>query len=252
VPCDADPEAARPRRVHRLIRSSATVAFALLGLALAPAARAAVAPQQETVALLTAHGVRERPKAGDRMVTSIAATRPITAARTVLPVIGVSVDRRGWTWLRVRLPGRTLGATPPPRVGWINASHTVRSATAWHIVADVDARRVNVYQYGRRVRRFTAIVGTRSTPTPRGEYFIEESVRLSPDAPGAPFALATSARSAVLQEFAGGPGQIALHGLRNIGGKLGTAASHGCIRLADRAVTWMAARIGSGVPLSVR
>ena len=35
---------------------------------------------------------------------------------------------------------------------------------------------------------------------------------LDASAAGGPYALATSARSNVLQEFEGGPGQIALHG----------------------------------------
>jgi lipoprotein-anchoring transpeptidase ErfK/SrfK len=115
----------------------------------------------------------------------------------------------------------------------------------------VRARWVDAYRYGRRVRSYPAIVGKRSTPTPAGEYFIEENVRLRPDQAGAPFALATSARSSVLQEFDGGPGQIALHGLAQVGGQLGTAVSHGCVRLADDAVTWLAGRIKPGVPLTI-
>ena len=55
----------------------------------------------------------------------------------------------------------------------------------------------------------------------------------------------------MLQEFDGGPGQIALHGLDNLGGQLGTAESHGCIRLADTAITWLAARIGPGVTITI-
>jgi lipoprotein-anchoring transpeptidase ErfK/SrfK len=76
-------------------------------------------------------------------------------------------------------------------------------------------------------------------------------VRLSPEDVGAPFALALSARSDVLQEFAGGPGQIALHGLANIGGVLGTAVSHGCVRLTADAMRWLVARIGAGVPVTI-
>ena len=76
-------------------------------------------------------------------------------------------------------------------------------------------------------------------------------VALSSKDAGAPFALATSARSNVLQEFNGGPGQIALHGTNNISGALGTAASHGCIRLSTQAITWLARRIGSGIPLTI-
>ena len=71
-------------------------------------------------------------------------------------------------------------------------------------------------------------------------------------ASGNPFALATSARSNVLQEFEGGPGQIALHGTNGLSGAPGTAASHGCIRLNTSAITWLARRIGSGVPLTIR
>jgi lipoprotein-anchoring transpeptidase ErfK/SrfK len=108
-----------------------------------------------------------------------------------------------------------------------------------------------VYHEGRLVRRFTVIVGKPSTPTPQGQFFVEESVRLPPESAGAPFALALSARSNVLQEFAGGPGQIALHGLANLGGTLGTAISHGCVRLGDRDITWLADRIGPGVPVTI-
>jgi lipoprotein-anchoring transpeptidase ErfK/SrfK len=112
---------------------------------------------------------------------------------------------------------------------------------------------VIIYRLGRAVRVFKAIVGKPSTPTPLGEFFVEESVQLRSTEVGAPFALALSARSNVLQEYAGGPGQIALHGLDNIGGVLGTAVSHGCVRLADSAMRWLVAagRIGPGVPVTI-
>ena len=68
---------------------------------------------------------------------------------------------------------------------------------------------------------------------------------------GAPYALALSARSYVLQEFDGGPGQIALHGLANVGGVLGTAVSHGCVRLDSDTMRWLVIRIGPGVPVTI-
>jgi lipoprotein-anchoring transpeptidase ErfK/SrfK len=94
-------------------------------------------------------------------------------------------------------------------------------------------------------------VGRTSTPTPLGEFFVEESIRLRPGDVGWPFALALSARSTVLQEFDGGPGQIALHGMTNVGGVLGTADSHGCVRLADDAIRWLASRIAAGAPVTI-
>ncbi len=159
----------------------------------------------------------------------------------MLPVVGV---RAGW--LHVRLPGRPNGHT-----GWIRRWATVRGHTSWHLVVETSRRRVVVYHWGRAIRVFRAVVGKPSTPTPRGRFFVEESIRLGPGDVGAPFALALSARSNVLQEFDGGPGQIALHGLDNVGGVLGTAASHGCVRLADATMRWLVLRIGPGVPVTV-
>jgi lipoprotein-anchoring transpeptidase ErfK/SrfK len=119
-------------------------------------------------------------------------------------------------------------------------------------VLKLRARRVTVFRFGRVVRRFRAVIGKPATPTPRGRFFIEEALTLSSHEAGGPFALATSARSNVLQEFEGGPGQIALHGTDNLSGALGSAVSHGCIRLGTRAITWLAKRIRGGVPLTVK
>jgi lipoprotein-anchoring transpeptidase ErfK/SrfK len=55
----------------------------------------------------------------------------------------------------------------------------------------------------------------------------------------------------VYQEFDGGPGQVALHGLDNIGGDLGTAESHGCVRLADSSIRWLVYRVGPGDPVTI-
>jgi len=164
----------------------------------------------------------------------------------VLPVIGRKKDRQGRRWLRVRLPGRPNGST-----GWIRRRGTFPIRTSWHIVIDTSARRVTAYKNGRPVRAFKAIVGAASTPTPHGSFFIEETIRLRANAVGAPLALALSARSNVFQEFAGGPGQIGIHSLRNVGGTLGTAVSHGCVRMDAGAIRWIVARVTPGVPVTI-
>jgi lipoprotein-anchoring transpeptidase ErfK/SrfK len=206
-----------------------------------------VASTQELVVLLNSHEALSKPAAGSARLGLVQARRPITEERTVLPVLGHSAGRNGLRWLQVRLPGRPNG-----RTGWISRRATVSSRTSWHIVVDTSSRRVTVYQRGHLARVFKAVVGKASTPTPLGEFFVEESIRLPADAVGAPFALALSARSTVLQEFAGGPGQIALHGLANVGGTLGTAVSHGCVRLDTGAMRWLVAHIGPGVPVTIR
>jgi lipoprotein-anchoring transpeptidase ErfK/SrfK len=222
------------------------VAVALLGATWVGPAGAAVAPVHETAALLGTHVAHAGPSAGSAQLDSLAAARPITNERTVLPVLEHRTTAGGVEWLRVRLPGRPNG-----RTGWIDRRSTISSTTPWHLVVDTRSRRVVAYRDGRPVRTFSAVVGKASTPTPRGEFFVEEAIELRPGDVGAPYALALSARSNVLQEFDGGPGQIALHGLRNVGGTPGTAASHGCVRLDTAAMQWLVNRIGPGVPVTI-
>lgn len=174
------------------------------------------------------------------------ARTPITGERTTLPVIARRIDRSGRRWLELMLPGRPDGST-----GWIAAQSTRERATGWRLLVDLPARRVLVYRHGREVRTFEAVVGKPSTPTPAGRFFVEETVEMRAGEPGGPFALALSARSHALREFEGGPSQIAVHGRENLGGTLGTAASHGCIRLAKASIAWLAARIGPGVPVTI-
>ena len=217
-----------------------------LGCALAgsaPAAELWADPSQRLVVLLHDHVVRVKPNANARRVEVVASRRPLTRVRTVLPILGSSGRS---SWVRVRLPGRPNG-----HVGWISTRRTRETSTGWQIVVKISTRRVTVYNHDRVRRRFRAVVGKSSTPTPRGVFFIEEALALSSYDAGGPFALATSARSNVFQEFEGGPGQIGIHGTDNLSGALGTAVSHGCIRLGSQAITWLARRIGAGVPLVI-
>jgi lipoprotein-anchoring transpeptidase ErfK/SrfK len=229
----------------RSLTSLAFVVAAVAGAAAAPSASArkpaVVEPTQEVAMLLKSHNVVSAPHAHASRVSTVAASRPITGAQTVLPVID-----RVPHWLRVRLPGRPNGS-----MGWITQRRTEPGTTIWHVVVRTSSRQVLVYRHGRRVRSFAAVVGKPSTPTPHGHFFVEESVRMLPGSAGAPFALALSARSNVLQEFDGGPGQIAIHGVANLGGTPGTAVSHGCVRLANSNVRWLAARVGAGVPVDI-
>ncbi len=201
----------------------------------------------EVAVLLAPHTVRTAPSPQARAVAVIAAHRPLTGEQTVLPVVGRAVDTGGGRWLRVRLPGRPNGHT-----GWIGRAGTQLRVTTWRLVVDLSERELLVYHAGAMVRVSPAVVGKRETPTPTGAYFVEEDVQLSSGEVGGPFALALSARSNVFQEFDGGPGQIALHGLQRIGGTLGTAGSHGCVRLSAATMRWLVVRVGPGTPVTIR
>jgi lipoprotein-anchoring transpeptidase ErfK/SrfK len=151
-------------------------------------------------------------------------------------------------WLRVRLHER-----PNDRAGWIAADRTRVTRTRWRVVISTGARTVTVRRGGRTVRRFGAVVGAPATPTPHGLFAIGERIRQPPGVLG-PWALHLTAHSGVLENFGGGPGRVAIHGRSGslLSDPLGTAASHGCIRLANSAISWLAARAVEGTPVVVR
>jgi lipoprotein-anchoring transpeptidase ErfK/SrfK len=240
----AVPRASGPRR---RLTASAIVALTVGSSLLSPAHAVAVPQQQALVRLLQDHVARAAPSTRARKVAVIDKDRPLTHVATVLPELARRVGRNWRVWVHVALPGRPNGSK-----GWIRATRTRRTTTPWRITVDLSTRHVRVHHFGRLARRFRAVVGAASTPTPRGRFFIEEALALDAGAHGGPYALATSARSTVLQEFDGGPGQIALHGRNGLYEPLGTASSHGCVRLSARAITWLSRRIGAGVPLTVR
>jgi lipoprotein-anchoring transpeptidase ErfK/SrfK len=214
--------------------------------AVAAPAPARVQATQQLAILFTAHRAHRAPRAASPEVAFLPANRPITGERTTLPVIGRSTGPGGIPWLHVMLPGRPNGST-----GWIAGQGTRKLVTSWRIVVNLAQRRVTAYRDGRVVRTLTAVVGKPSTPTPTGKFFVEETLQMAAAEPGGPFALALSARSNALQEFEGGPGQIALHGRDNLGGTLGTAESHGCVRVSTASIDWLVARIDPGTPVTI-
>jgi lipoprotein-anchoring transpeptidase ErfK/SrfK len=212
----------------------------LLATLLAFLALAATAAASPTVTLLADHTPRSAPRASATKLTTLPARTPITESRTVLPLLG----RKG-TWLRVRLPGRPNGHT-----GWIVSSQARINNTPYSLIVSTARRTVSVYRSGRRVHTWAAVVGAPGTPTPHGRFFVEEPMAI-PGEVGGPYALALSARSNVFQEFEGGPGQVAIHGRDNLGGTLGQAQSHGCVRLATGAITWLATRVPAGATVTI-
>lgn len=212
-----------------------------------PATAVTPAITQQVALLERGHHAFARPDHRAARLATVRRVRPITGMQTVLPVLGQRTGTDGRRWLQVMLPGRPNGAR-----GWISPRFTRYALTAWRVRVDLSSRTLTVTRGGRAARSFRVVVGAPSTPTPTGRFFVEETVRLAADRVGAPYALALSARSPVLTQFAGGPGQIALHGLWNVGGVVGTAVSHGCVRVDERNIRWLAASVPAGSPVTIR
>lgn len=163
--------------------------------------------------------------------------------REGVPLVFLVVDQEE-EWLEVQLPIRPNGTT-----GWIREGEVDLKSLLYSLEVSVDARTVTLFEDGEEVKTFTAAVGTGDTPTPTGEYFLTELLRPTNDGYG-PYAFGISAFSDVLNSFGGGPGQIGLHGTPDAD-SVGQAASHGCIRLFNEDITYLAEILPLGTPITI-
>lgn len=190
--------------------------------------------------LLYAVRARDIPSPWGRSVRYLHEVTSITGKPMTIPIY----ERReveGTQWLRVMLPGR-----PNNRSGWIPAAAAKVSPLSWRIVVNVSRRAMAVYRSGKRIARFRVVVGKRETSTPRGRFFVVERVILGTRWAPRGRALALSAYSEILRHYDGGQGQVAIHARGTLSGDLGTASSHGCVRVDDRVALWLARRVPLG------
>nr|WP_210492927.1 L,D-transpeptidase [Patulibacter sp. SYSU D01012] len=210
---------------------------------LAPTARAA-----HVAHVVVATAVRSAP-GGGRPRGRVGTTAPWGGGPVRLLVLASAADDRGVRWLRVRLPER-----PNDRDGWIREHHVRLGVTRWRLVVAVRRRTLEARHDGRVVRRFRVVVGAPGTPTPTGRFAVAERIRQSSGSELGSWALHLTAHSDVLDDYGGGPGRVAIHGRAGalLRDPLGTARSHGCVRMDDAAVRWLAARAREGTPVDVR
>jgi lipoprotein-anchoring transpeptidase ErfK/SrfK len=190
---------------------------------------------------------RSAPGSG-RGVWHVGTATSWTAQPHVLLVLG-SAEAHEREWLKVLLPIRPVGAA-----GWIPRDDVELSRTPYWVTVDRSARTVTVYRRGRRVRTSRAVVGKGSTPTPAGLAAIyERDPQPDPRAFLGPWALPLTALSNVLYNFGGGPGRVAIHGRAGTSllDPLGSARSHGCIRIDNGPITWMAHHLPAGTPVQI-
>lgn len=155
----------------------------------------------------------------------------------------------GREWIKVLLPSRPDGST-----GWVPRDKVVLGHTPYWVQVSTGSREVDVFRDGWRVRGFRAVVGAPATPTPHGLGAIYER-NLQPDPHGfvGPWVLALTLLSNRLHHFEGGEGRVGIHGRdgASLLDPLGSARSHGCIRVANAAVRWMAAHLPPGSPVRI-
>jgi lipoprotein-anchoring transpeptidase ErfK/SrfK len=174
--------------------------------------------------------------------TTLPATTGFGSARALL-VVDENDQQDGW--LEVALPTRPNGST-----GWIRADGVAIEEVQYELVVDVAARTLTLLDGGETVLRADAAVGRPDLPTPTGEFYLTDKLATGDDGAYGPFALGLSAHSEVLTEFAGGDGQVGIHGT-NDPSSIGQPVSHGCVRVANDVITRLADLLPLGTPVTV-
>jgi hypothetical protein len=169
-----------------------------------------------------------------------------------LLVLGAADNRTGHCWVKVRLPAR-----PNRAAGWIDSERVLLRPIGWRIVISLATRTLTVDRAGAPTRRLRVVIGATTTPTPKGLFSILGAWRSPPNAFLGSWILALTAHSDVLHKFDGGNGRIGIHGRggASLRDPLGTARSHGCVRLANTAIDWLVHTIGRaqlpGTPVQI-
>jgi hypothetical protein len=149
-------------------------------------------------------------------------------------------------WYRVQLPKKPNGVT-----AFVRARALRVEGVSSRVLVDISQRRLTLYQSGKPVLTATVAVGSPSTPTPTGHFYVNQ--RLVPAELGGPFgpgAIGISAFSTVLTGWVQG-GPVAIHGT-NEPWSIGHAVSNGCIRLPNPTLEKIFRQTPAGTPVIIR
>lgn len=149
----------------------------------------------------------------------------------------------GWTLVRVPAPHEPVGWVPTTALSPLAVVHTWLQVNRESLIA-------TLVKEGKVVFSAPIGVGKPSTPTPEGEFFIEESLTpLQLNGFYGPFAFGTSAHSATLTEWPN-KGQVGVHGTNEpelIPGRV----SHGCIRMLNADILRLSKLMPVGTPVTI-
>ena len=238
-------------RVGRLALSAALVCLVAPAAALAsPAAGDPSAPSSRLASvatLLNDAPVYAKPGGGKAVATARADTS-WTGSRAVLLIAASKRDVSGRLWLKLMLPIRPNGSS-----GWILADHARISTTSSRVEISLRARKLRLRVAGKIIFTTRVVIGKAATPTPRGIFAIYERAQSPRGSNVGPFALHLTAFSDVLHSYDGGPGRIAIHGRSGslLADPLGSARSHGCVRLSNSALKLLSKYAGAGAPVTI-
>ncbi len=171
----------------------------------------------------------------------------VNGVATVFGIIAARVDAAcRTTQYKVHLPVRPNGST-----GWLRSVDVRVGTVRTRITVDLSKRRITLFRDGRIVLLTTAAIGAPSTPTPTGRFYVNQRLlAASPMGGYGPGAVGISAFSPVLLNWPQG-GPIAIHGT-DAPSLIGTAVSHGCLRVHNDAARRFLQLAEPGTPVEIR
>jgi len=205
------------------------------------AAPASPAPAEPPVLVARPTGpVAVSPEPGAPATHELPATTEFGSPRALL-VLDQEAGR-----LLVALPDRPNGST-----GWIDAAGVELREVSERVEIDLTARTLTLLDGGEVVLTTPVAIGAADAPTPTGAFYVVDKLATGdPGHPYGPFAFGLSAHSDVLTEFAGGDGQVGVHGTDDPT-SIGQAVSHGCIRVPNDVAGALDARLHLGTPVTI-
>lgn len=183
--------------------------------------------------------LRDRP--GGRILRSIGKRTEFGSPR----VMAVVEQRPGWL-------GVLSEHVANSRAAWIPDTGAQLLLEPYTLQADLSARTLVVRRRGRVARRITVAIGRPGTTTPTGLFAVTDA--LVDGRPGSPYGccvLALTGRQPNVPQGWTGGDRLAVHGTTNER-TLGTPASSGCLRAAEKDMRWLIANVPLGAPVRIR
>ena len=164
-----------------------------------------------------------------------------------LPVPLVMLVRsRQAKWIQVLLPIRPNGS-----LGWVKASTVAIEPDPYRIDVALGQHQLTVYNGNAVLLQDTVAVGAPTTPTPPGTYYIRVLLKApDPNTIYGPYAYGLSGHSDALTTFEGGDAELGVHG-NNDPSVLGQDVTHGCIRMSNAKITYLAGILPLGTPVTI-
>jgi hypothetical protein len=149
-------------------------------------------------------------------------------------------------WYQVLLPVRPNGTR-----GWLRAADVQVEGMPWRVDVHLKSFKIDLYKDGVWLQEYPIGTGTNATPTPDGEYSINEL--LKPPTNNTIYGslvLGLSGYSDVETDWPGG-GHLAIHGTNDPATTIGHEVSHGCVRLRNQDIQTLAGELPLGTPVQI-